>query len=68
MLSKLMRPEFDTYTYYFITETLKISQLVISMLTLVCFACILLGSFLFQVYFKDWEVRTLIVAGILTNF
>ena len=49
-LAKLLNPKFGTFSYYFMTEVLKVSQMTYASLSLVCFGCIFLGSMLFNAF------------------
>lgn len=67
VLRPLLVPSFSMFKYYFVTETLGISQYVISMLTIIGFLCIFFGTQLFSLYTSSYELRTnMIIAVILT--
>ena len=59
--SGLLVPSFGTFGYYFMMNTVGISKFAYAMLTVLGYGCLLLGTQLFNKYFKDKEYRYLII-------
>ena len=57
----LLVPSFSSFGYYFMLDVVGISKFTYSMLTVLGFACLLVGTQLFNKYFKAWEYRSLIM-------
>jgi hypothetical protein len=57
----LLVPSFSSFGYYFMMDVAKVSQFSYSMLGLVGYVCLFIGTWLFQTYFKNYEMRTLIL-------
>ena len=57
----LLVPSFSSFGYYFMLDVVGISKFTYSMLTVLGFACLLIGTQLFNKYFKVWEYRSLIM-------
>ena len=62
-------PGFGSFDYYFMIDVVGISDSTLALLGVLGYACSLLGTQLFNSYFKDWEYRWLIrlnaVVGLL---
>jgi hypothetical protein len=67
ILSGLLVPNFGTFSYYFMTDVLHISQFTYSMLAVLAFIGLMAGSFMYEAYFAQKELRTLIFYGIITT-
>ena len=60
MLIGFTVPRFDDFLYYYKTGPAGFSQLTYSLLTLLGALALVIGIFLYQKYFKETEVRTMI--------
>lgn len=60
-LSAFLVPSFSSFGYYFMMDVAHVSQFAYSMLGLVGYVCLFVGTWLFQKYFKNFEMRTLIL-------
>ena len=67
-LAKVLNPKFGTFSYYYMTEVLKVSQMTYASLSIVAFGFIFVGSMLFNACLSEWEVRRVVCTGILLNF
>ena len=61
LLTGLLVPTFDSFQYYFLLDVVGISKFTFSMLTMLTFACFLLGTQLYNKFFKDQEYRHLVM-------
>ena len=61
ILTGALVPSFSSFGYYFMMDVAKVSQFNYSMLGLVGFVCLFFGTWLFQKYFKHYEMRTLLL-------
>jgi Na+/melibiose symporter-like transporter len=57
----LVDPSFSSFGYYFMLDVVQLSKFTYSMLTVLGFFCLLIGSGLYKAYFKEFEYRNLIV-------
>ena len=57
----LVVPSFSSFGYYFMLDVVQLSKFTYSMLTVLGFFCLLIGSGLYKAYFKEFEYRNLIV-------
>ena len=57
----LVVPSFSSFGYFFMLDVVELSKFTYSMLTVLGFFCLLIGSALYTKYFKEKEFRTLIV-------
>ena len=55
-------PNFGSFGYYFMLDVVGISKFTYSMLTVLGYVCLLLGTQVFNKYFKESEYRNLIMA------
>ena len=60
-LYSLFVPSFSSFSYYFMLDVVQLSKFTYSMLTVLGFFCLLIGSALYKSHFKDFEYRNLIV-------
>ena len=58
-------PSFGVYDYYFLLDVVGVTQFQYSMLSVLHFVCILIGSYLFRRWLKDIELRTLTLVKFL---
>ena len=58
-------PSFGAFDYYFMLDVVGITQFQYSMLSVLHFVCMLIGSYLFRRWLKDTEVRTLTIIEVL---
>ena len=56
----LLVPGFGSFDYYFMIDVVGISDSTLALLGVLGYACSLLGTQLFNSYFKDWEYQSLI--------
>lgn len=61
-------PSFGSFGYYFMMDVVKVSKFAYSMLSVLGFCCLLVGTQLFKTYFKDYEPRTLILFDAALTF
>ena len=61
LLSGLLVPTFDSFQYFFLLDVVGISKFTFSMLTMLTFACFLIGTQLYNKYFQDKEYRHLVM-------
>ena len=57
----LVVPSFSSFGYYFMLDVIKLSKFTYSMLTVLGFVCLFIGTSLYKAYFKEFEYRNLIV-------
>ena len=60
-------PSFGSFGYYFILDVVGISKFTYSMLTVLAYIWLLLGTQIFNKYFKESEYRKLIMAEALLS-
>lgn len=60
-------PSFGSFGYYFMMDVAHVSQFAYSMLGLVGFVCLFAGTWLFQTYFKTYEMQSLILIDALVS-
>lgn len=58
-------PSFGSFGYYFMLDEVQLSKFMYSMLTVVAFFCLMIGSLLYNKYFKGTEYRKLIIVDAL---
>ena len=61
LLSGLLVPTFDSFQYFFLLDVVGISKFTFSMLTMLTFACFLVGTQLYNRFFKEKEYRNLVM-------
>jgi len=54
-------PSFSSFGYFFMLDVVELSKFTYSMLTVLGFFCLLIGSALYTKYFKEKEFRNLII-------
>ena len=65
VLNGLLIPSFGSFSYYFLTEELKVSQFSYSMLALVAYASLMVGSVLYNACMTDIDLRKILLYGVL---
>ena len=61
ILTGLFVPSFSSFGYYFMLDVIKLSKFTYSMLTVLGFFCILVGTQLYNRYLKDKEYSSLVI-------
>ena len=61
ILTGMVVPSFGTFGYFFMLDVVELSKFTYSMLTVLGYFCLLIGSALYTKYCKDKEFRNLIV-------
>ena len=61
LLYGLVVPSFSSFGYFFMLDVVELSKFTYSMLTVLGFFCLLIGSALYTKYFKNYEFRSLIL-------
>ena len=61
VLYGLVSPSFSSFGYFFMLDVVELSKFTYSMLTVLGFFCLLIGSALYTKYFKEKEFRNLII-------
>lgn len=61
LLSGLLSPSFNTFEYYFYIDILEISMWTYSLLTVLGFAALLVGTYIYRIWFCEYEYRTMIL-------
>ena len=61
ILTGIVVPSFSTFGYFFMLDVVELSKFTYSMLTVLGFFCLLIGSALYTKYFKEKEFRNLII-------
>jgi predicted MFS family arabinose efflux permease len=61
VLTAFLVPNFSQFGYYFMMDVAGVSQFAYSLLGLVGYVCLFCGTYLFHRYFKNFEMRTLIL-------
>ena len=61
VLYGLVSPSFGSFGYFFMLDVVELSKFTYSMLTVLGFFCLLIGSALYTKYFKEKEFRSLII-------
>ena len=61
VITGFLVPSFGSFGYYFMLDVVKISKFTYSMLTVLGFGCLLIGTQLFNKYLKHKEYRSLII-------
>ena len=64
-LYALLVPNFGGFDYYFMLDVVGITQFQYSMISVLHYLCMFIGSYLFKRWLKDFEVRTLTVVEVL---
>ena len=65
VLTACLVPNFSSFGYYFMMDVAHVSQFTYSMLGLVGYVCLFIGTWLFHRFFKHYEMRTLILIDAL---
>ena len=60
-LYALLVPNFGAFDYYFMLDVVGITQFQYSMISVLHYFCMFIGSYLFKRWLKDFEVRTLTI-------
>ena len=60
-------PNFGSFGYYFMLDVVKISKFAYSMLTVLGFFCLFIGTLIYKRYFRDKEYRNLIMMDALIS-
>ena len=55
----LLVPNFGSFDYYFMLDVVGVTQFQYSMISVLHYFCMFIGSYLFKRWLKDFEVRTL---------
>ena len=58
-------PNFGTFDYYFMLDVVGITQFQYSMISVLHYACMFVGSYIFRRWLKDFEIRTLTIAEVM---
>ena len=61
LLSGLLVPNFDSFGYFFLLDVVEVSKFTYSMLTVLTYGCLLVGTVLYNAFFKESEFRSLFV-------
>ena len=67
VIGGLLVPSFGSFGYFFMMDVVGVSKWTYSMLSVLGFICLLLGSQLFEKYFKEREYRYLIMCEALVT-
>ena len=67
VLGAIFVPSFSSFSYYFMLDEVQLSKFTYSMLTVIAFFCLLLGSQISNSCFKDTEYRKLIIVDALIS-
>lgn len=65
LLGAMTQPSFSSFGYYFLLDEVEVSKFMYSMLTVVAYFCLLIGSQMFNKCFIDTEYRRLIIIDAL---
>jgi len=65
VISALTVPSFSSFGYYFMLDEVKLSKFSYSMLGVLAFVCLLLGSQMYNKYFRETEYRKMIIIDTL---
>lgn len=60
VLTGFVVPSFGSFGYYFMMDVIGLSKFTYSMLTVLGFCCLLLGTQAYHKWFKEWEFRHLV--------
>jgi len=60
-------PSFTTFMYYYMTDVLHISQIVISWLGVISYFCLFLSVFMYNSLLKEVDIRIMMFIGLLIN-
>jgi len=66
-ISGVLVPSFGTFGYYFMLDVVMLSKFTIAMLGVLGFCCLLIGASMFQIFFKEKEIRTLFFYSFLVS-
>jgi len=67
MLTGALVPSFGSFGYYFMLDVVEISKFTYSLLGLLGFICLGIGTAMYQKYFKHYELRTLVLIEALVG-
>ena len=67
LLQAVLMPGFDSYGYFFMLDVVKISKFTYSMLTVLGFFCLLIGTAIYKRYMRDKEYKYLIMMDALIS-
>jgi|LauGreDrversion4_2_1035121.scaffolds.fasta_scaffold214591_1 Na+/melibiose symporter-like transporter len=60
-------PSFATFFYYYETDVVGISQILISWLSVISYATLLLATYMYSAFMKEIDVRWMTFWGLLIN-
>ena len=61
LISGLVCPSFGMFGYYFLIDVLGLTNFTISMLTLLGFVGVIVGTFMYQRWFNEFEFRSMVL-------
>lgn len=67
LLLGLFTPSFGSFGYYFMLDVVKLSKFTVAMLGVIGFFCVIIGSLMFNTFFKQSEIRTLTLYSLVIN-
>ena len=67
MIGGFLVPSFGSFGYYFMLDVVGVTKWTYSMLSVLGFICLLIGSQLFNKYFKEREYRYLIMCEAIVS-
>ena len=67
MIGGFLVPSFGSFGYYFMLDVVKISKFTYSMLTVLGFFCLFIGTMIYKRWFKDREYKGLIMMDALIS-
>jgi len=65
LIGSIAVPSFSSFSYYFLLDEVHLSKFMYSMLTLLAYICLMIGSLLYNRYFSETEYRKLILIDAL---
>lgn len=65
IIGGLTVPSFSSFSYYFLLDEVHVSKFMYSMMTMVAYFCLMLGSIMYNRYFASTEYRKLILIDAL---
>ena len=60
-------PSFGSFGYYFMLDVVKVSKFTYSMLTVLGFFCLFIGTLVYKRWFREKEYRNLIMMDALIS-
>ena len=67
LLTGFLVPSFNSFEYYFFMDILNISMFTYSMLTVLGFAALLIGTQIYSIWFCEFEYRSMIIIDAVIN-